>query len=248
MTDKPILFISDLHLEAERPDISQAFFSFLNKHATEAQSLYILGDFFNVWIGDDYVSDLNPRVAEALYKLSKAGLKIKLMHGNRDFLLGNDFAGRCGAELIEEPYLLEAFGQQVLLMHGDVLCTRDHDYMTFRSMVRDPEWQQNFLARPMEERLAFAEQAREQSKAMSSNKAEDIMDVTPEAVRTLMQQFNIETLIHGHTHRPDVHKLHSDSGSKSARRLVLGDWEQGGWYISWTSEQLKLKRLQPVIG
>lgn len=246
MSEKPILFISDLHLEAERPDITQAFFSFLEEHASKAQALYILGDFFNVWLGDDYVTELNTQVAEALQTLTKAGLKIKLMHGNRDFLMGKDFAKRCGAELIEEPYLLAAYEQEILLMHGDILCTRDLDYMAFRSMVRDPEWQESFLARPIAERIAYAEQAREQSKAMSSNKAEDIMDVTPEAVTALMQKYKIDTLIHGHTHRPYIHNLNSGSETSSAKRLVLGDWEQDGWYISWTKKQLTLCPFHPT--
>lgn len=246
MSEKPILFISDLHLEAQRPEITQAFFSFLQEHAEQAQALYILGDFFNVWLGDDDVNELNSRVAKALQTLSQSGLDIKLMHGNRDFLMGSDFAARCGAQLIAEPYLLKAFGQQVLLLHGDILCTRDLDYMAFRSMVRDPVWQQDFLARPLTERIAFAEQARAQSRAMSSNKAEDIMDVTPDAVNALMQKHQIPTLIHGHTHRPATHTLDPlPDSAKQSQRLVLGDWEDGGWYISWTAEQLSLNPFYP---
>jgi UDP-2,3-diacylglucosamine hydrolase len=239
MTDKPILFISDLHLEPDRPDISQAFFNFLEKYASKAQALYILGDFFNVWLGDDHSSELSIQVAEKLTALSQAGVIIKLMHGNRDFLMGDKFAQACGAELIEEPYLLQAFNDTLLLMHGDVLCTRDHDYMSFRSMVRDPIWQQEFLNRPISDRIAFAAEARKQSQSMSSNKATDIMDVTPEAVSDIMQSHNVLTLIHGHTHRPAVHDL-----SKSAKRMVLGDWDNSAWYISWAPEQLALHEIE----
>lgn len=242
MTDKPILFISDLHLEPDRPDISQAFFNFLEKHAASAQALYILGDFFNVWLGDDYSSELSLKVAEKLNTLNQSGLTIKLMHGNRDFLIGENFAQSCGAELIEEPYLLEAFNQKVLLMHGDVLCTQDHDYMAFRQLVRDPDWQRDFLGRPIAERLAFAAEARKQSQSMSSNKAADIMDVAAEAVADIMQKYNVLTLIHGHTHRPAVHEIAQTP--ETARRVVLGDWDDGAWYISWSEEQLSLHKIE----
>lgn len=238
MSDKPILFISDLHLETERPDISQAFFDFLDNTAGKAQALYILGDFFNVWLGDDYHTELSEQVAAKLHELSDTGIDIKLMHGNRDFLMGNEFAKTCGAELIEEPYLLTAFDKTVLLMHGDVLCTKDIDYMTFRQMVRNPDWQQDFLSRPVEERIAFAAEARKQSQTMNSNKADDIMDVTPEAVIDIMKNHAVDTLIHGHTHRPKVHELED-----SATRLVLGDWDNGGWYVRWYQDQLSLNPL-----
>ncbi len=239
MADKPILFISDLHLEPDRPDISLAFFSFLEKYATKAQALYILGDFFNVWLGDDHRTDLSIQVAEKLNALSQSGVSIKLMHGNRDFLMGENFAQSCGAELIEEPCLLEAFNETLLLMHGDVLCTLDHDYMSFRNMVRNPDWQQEFLNRSIDERIAFASEARKQSQTMSSNKAADIMDVTPEAVSGIMQSHNVLTLIHGHTHRPAIHDL-----AESGKRMVLGDWDDGAWYISWTQEQLSLHKIE----
>lgn len=245
MSGKAILFISDLHLEPDRPDISQTFFNFLEQHAVNAQALYILGDFFNVWLGDDHKSELNLKVAEKLKALNQSGVIIKLMHGNRDFLMGEKFAQSCGAELIQEPYLLDAFNETLLLMHGDALCTQDHDYIAFRQMVRDPAWQQDFLNRPIDERIAFAAEARKQSKSMSSNKAADIMDVTPEAVVDIMQKYNVLKLIHGHTHRPAVHEL---SGvAESAKRMVLGDWDDGAWYISWTEEQLSLHKIESPV-
>ncbi len=245
MSGKAILFISDLHLEPDRPDISQTFFNFLEQHAANAQALYILGDFFNVWLGDDHISELNLKVAEKLKALNQSGVIIKLMHGNRDFLMGEKFAQSCGAELIQEPYLLDAFNETLLLMHGDALCTQDHDYIAFRQMVRDPAWQQDFLNRPIDERIAFAAEARKQSKNMSSNKAADIMDVTPEAVVGIMQKYNVLKLIHGHTHRPAVHEL---SGvAESVKRMVLGDWDDGAWYISWTEEQLSLHKIESPV-
>lgn len=242
MSDKPILFISDLHLEPERKDISQAFFNFLETHAAKAQALFILGDFFNVWLGDDYVTELSTQVARKLHALSETGISIKLMHGNRDFLIGDTFAKSCGAELIQEPFLLEAFNQKILLMHGDVLCTKDHDYMSFRQMVRDSNWQQEFLNRPVEDRIAFAVEARKQSKSMSSNKADDIMDVTTDAVTEIMQAHAVKTLIHGHTHRPAVHELCANK-----QRMVLGDWDKNAWYISLNKDQLSLNKIEKPI-
>lgn len=246
MSDKPILFISDLHLEPNRPDITQVFFNFLDNHVAKAQALYILGDFFNIWLGDDHITELSTQVSEKLNTLSKAGVTIKLMHGNRDFLMGEDFAKYCGAELIEEPYLLEAFNQKILLMHGDVLCTRDHDYMSFRQMVRDPKWQHEFLRRSVGERITFATEARNQSQTMSSNKAADIMDVTPEAVCDIFQTYKVKILIHGHTHRPDVHEL--TDGVDTATRMVLGDWDNAAWYIAWNLDQLSLHKIGNTSG
>ena len=225
----PLLFISDLHLDDARPDITRALHSFLEDVAPEARALYILGDFFNVWIGDDAATELARGIGDALARLAASGTRVFLMHGNRDFLLGPDFASRCGATLIREPHLLDCFGRRYLLVHGDALCTRDTDYMAFRGMVRRRDWQQSFLARPGEERRRFAQEARAKSKAMSSNKAEDIMDVTPEEVSRVMREHEVGTLIHGHTHRPAVHEIYA--GDLPARRIVLGDWDHSGWYL-----------------
>jgi UDP-2,3-diacylglucosamine hydrolase len=238
MAAKPILFISDLHLETDRSDISQAFFSFLESHARQASTLYILGDFFNVWLGDDDRSPLIEKVTAALHALSDQSLSIFLMHGNRDFLIGEDFASRCGATLIQEPYVLEAFDERYLLMHGDVLCTKDVDYMAFRNLVRQQTWQADFLQKPLAERQAFAAHARQQSKAMSSNKAEDIMDVTEEAVMQTMLDHGVGYLIHGHTHRPAVHKFILEG--QPAFRYVLSDWEGRIQYVRLDESGLSL--------
>lgn len=241
MRAKPILFISDLHLETDRPDISQAFVSFLETHASQAGALYILGDFFNVWLGDDDHNELNDSVSAALLGLSRQGLDIFLLHGNRDFLIGEDFARRCGASLIHEPYLLEAWGGRYLLMHGDVLCTRDTDYMAFRQLVRQAAWQQDFLQKPLAERQAFAAQARAQSRAMSSNKADDIMDVTDEAVIRTLQDHAVSCLIHGHTHRPAVHEY--SLNGQTVFRYVLSDWENRIQYARLDEDGLRLETL-----
>lgn len=223
-----VLLISDLHLGPTRPALCRAFFSFLDNTARGAAALYILGDFFDAWIGDDDDTPLYREIAAALAQLAKHGTRIHLLHGNRDFLLGNAYAAACGATLIQEPFLLSHHGHDFLLLHGDVLCTRDHDYQQFRTMVRDPNWQMAFLARPLDERRAFAAQARARSKSMSSNKAEDIMDVSQDAVAALMAEQACSWLIHGHTHRPAVHEF--NCGEQRCTRLVLGDWGSHAWY------------------
>jgi UDP-2,3-diacylglucosamine hydrolase len=222
-----ILLISDLHLEPARPGLVHAFLHFLATTATEARALYILGDFFNVWVGDDDDTPLYVELSQALRQLSERGTAVYLMHGNRDFLLGERYAAACHATLITEPYVLEYGERRYLLTHGDALCTRDTGYMAFRQLVRNPQWQADFLAKPLADRRAFAQQARAESKSMSSNKAEQIMDVTQEEVEKLLEAYGISTLIHGHTHRPAVHPAARDTG----QRIVLGDWHELGWCV-----------------
>ncbi|MES2625715.1 MAG: UDP-2,3-diacylglucosamine diphosphatase [Pseudomonadota bacterium] len=224
-----ILLISDLHLQATRPDLTQAFFAFLITRACHASALFILGDFFNVWIGDDDDDALCGEVSNALRQLADTGTAIYLLHGNRDFLLGHEYAAACGATLLQEPFLLEHMDRSYVLLHGDILCTQDTDYQKFRAIVRDPEWQQQFLARPLLDRRAFAEQARKQSVGMSGNKPADIMDVTQSAVEQLLREQQVPTMIHGHTHRPAIHKFTSDD--KMLERVVIGDWDKYGWYV-----------------
>lgn len=221
--------VSDLHLEEARPELTEAFVDFLGATAAGAAALYILGDLFNLWIGDDAPPPLAGRIGAALSSVAARGTAVFLMHGNRDFLMGPDLAARCRATLLEEPHLLEHAGRRYLLMHGDSLCTRDTGYMEFRAQVRDPAWQRGFLALPREERWRFAEQARARSRAMTGNKPEDIMDVTQEEVEKVMLRHGVDTLIHGHTHRPARHRF--AMRGLPARRFVLGDWERRGWYL-----------------
>lgn len=228
-----ILLISDLHLEPARPELTQAFGGFLATTATTARALYILGDLFNVWLGDDDDTPLFLDISQQLKMLSERGTDIFLMHGNRDFLLGPRYAAACGATLLDEPQVLTHQGTQYLLMHGDVLCTRDADYSEFRKMVRSPEWQADFLAKPLSMRRAFAEQARTHSKTMNSNKPADIMDVTQDEVERLLQKYEVDTLIHGHTHRPAEHQF--SCAGKLCKRYVLGDWDKRGWYLRLTA-------------
>ncbi len=229
-----ILFISDLHLDPSRPRVTAAFEFFLSAHAGQCSALYILGDLFESWIGDDDDSAFAQRCCAALAGFSNSGSALHIMRGNRDFLLGGEFASTTGATLIEDPTPLELAGQPTLLQHGDSLCTRDADYQAFRRVARDPRWQAELLAHPLTERRQIAAQLREQSAEATSNKAEDIMDVTPSAVDNIMMEYEVTCLIHGHTHRPATHK------TLSGVRWVLGDWDQQGWFIRAGDSRLSL--------
>ncbi len=236
------LFISDLHLEEERPAISRAFFHFLKHDAANADALYILGDFFESWIGDDDSSPLISNVKQALKTLSDRGCALYFMHGNRDFLVGQDFCDNVGATLLSDPTIIELDGEATLLMHGDSLCTGDAEYMQFREMARSPAWQQQVLSKSLNERRALAKQLRMASSEANSNKAEDIMDVTPAEVLEQLRQHNCHRLIHGHTHRPARHALTLDG--KPGERIVLGDWDQRGWVLESTPGKLELRHFR----
>jgi UDP-2,3-diacylglucosamine hydrolase len=218
------LFISDLHLEESRPDITDAFLRFLREDATQANTLYILGDLFEAWIGDDNHTALNNQITNALKTLTDRGVAIFVMHGNRDFLLGDEFAKQTGSKIINDPTIIDLYGKPALLMHGDTLCTNDVEYLKFRAQVRHPLFQQDFLSKTLQERAAIAKHIRDVSKTEGQNKAYEIMDVTPQAVIDVMAQHNVDLLIHGHTHRPATHNL--TVSNKPAQRIVLGDWDK----------------------
>lgn len=223
------LFISDLHLHEQRPDLTRAFLHCLDTRARRAETLYILGDLFDAWIGDDEDSPLSRQVIEALRQLTEEGVKGYICHGNRDFLLGEAFCRDSGLELLAEPCLIDLYGRPALIMHGDSLCTRDTDYLAFRQQVRQPAWRREFLSKPLEERRAIAAGLRRQSQQAQSNKAEDILDVTPAEVERVMAEQQVDCLIHGHTHRPAVHDL--TVAGRPAQRFVLGDWDTLGWLL-----------------
>lgn len=223
------LFISDLHLDESRPDITEAFLGFLKERAAGAEKLFILGDFFEAWIGDDERTPLQESVAGALRQLSERGTEIFLMHGNRDFLIGQDFCERAGATLLTDPSVVDLYGTPTLLMHGDSLCTADVEYQKFRSNMRSPQWQQMILQRPLADRQLMARQLREISMAKNQGKAESIMDVTPDEVVHALEVHGVQRLIHGHTHRPAIHQL--EANGKPAQRFVLGDWDKHVWWL-----------------
>jgi UDP-2,3-diacylglucosamine hydrolase len=222
-------FISDLHLEESRPDIIGAFFLFLEKIQSDANALYILGDFFESWIGDDENTELQLEVKQALKKLSDQGCELFFMHGNRDFLVGEVFAQETGATILEDPSVIQLAGVPTLLMHGDSLCTADTGYMKFRATIRNPSFLAPFLKRPIEERKITAQQLRAMSQANNQNKSNEIMDVTPEEVIRELEKHQVQHMIHGHTHRPMIHEIEANGGP--AVRIVLGDWDTHVWYL-----------------
>ena len=225
------LFISDLHLDEARPLIVEEFERFLRDDARSAEALYILGDLFESWIGDDDDRSLARSVAAALRRLGDAGVSVCFMHGNRDFLLGPDYAGRAGMHLLADPQVITLDGEPALIMHGDTLCTDDVEYQKFRSLVRDPGWQEQFLARPLAERRAFAARARAESRSHTAAAKPEIMDVNAAAVAASMRAHGVRRLIHGHTHRPATHRFALDG--KPAERIVLGDWYDHGSVLTW---------------
>jgi UDP-2,3-diacylglucosamine hydrolase len=235
------LFISDLHLESERPDITQQFLGFLEAEAASADALYVLGDLFDVWVGDDDDQPLVADIAAALRRLSDSGVTCYFAHGNRDFMLGPEYAGRAGFTLLPEWTVLTRYGDVVLVGHGDDLCTDDHEYMAFRKMVRDPQWQQNMRQLPLPQRRQLAAQARQQSQLNTASKAMDIMDVNDIAVAALLKTHGVSAVLHGHTHRPAVHHFTVDQ--TDATRIVLGDWYEQGSLVRWDESGFALGQL-----
>ncbi len=224
-----ILLISDLHLQEERPDITRAFLDFLGGRARSAEALYILGDFFEAWIGDDAMTPFQSSICAALRALSDGGTKIFLMHGNRDFLIGSTFCKKAGCTLLADPSVVRLNGEPVLLMHGDSLCTLDQGYMRLRRVLRNPLTLFVLRNLPLSTRHKLARKLRSESRAQTRMKASDIVDVTPEEVPRVMRQHGVSTLIHGHTHRPAVHAV--QIGDLPGRRIVLGDWDAQGWVL-----------------
>ncbi|KFL36790.1 UDP-2,3-diacylglucosamine diphosphatase [Arenimonas donghaensis] len=236
-----VLFVSDLHLDPARPAATDAFLALLAGPAREASALYILGDLFEAWIGDDDPGEPGASVCIALKALSQAGVPVFLMRGNRDFLYGQQIAGRSGATLLPDPCVVDLFAVPTLLMHGDLLCTDDAAYQAFRRQVRDPAWQQQFLAQPLAARHAFAAQARAASREHQQGLAETITDVNPAAVVEVLRRHGVDRLIHGHTHRPAMHAL--DVDGRAAQRIVLGDWYEQGSVLRVDADGLVLEAL-----
>lgn len=229
------LFISDLHLSGERPASNQQFFRFLDEEARRAQSLYILGDLFEYWVGDDELTDsrgdpLASEVVSSLKALSRRGVQIWLMHGNRDFLIGPGFCAATGARLLADPSVIQVENIPVVLLHGDTLCTDDHDYQAWRRTARSAEWQREFLARPLAERREVILGLREKSKAVILAKPAEIMDVNTGAVCDAFRAHGVRRMIHGHTHRPARHELELDGAR--CERWVLPDWYGRGGYLA----------------
>ena len=232
-------FISDLHLNEDRPDITKAFLNFLENTARKAEKLYILGDLFEAWIGDDNQNEFISEIQNALIKINKT-TKVFFMHGNRDFLIGPEFASSAGMEILNDPVVEEMFGNPVLLMHGDLLCIEDIDYQKFRKVSRDIKWQTEFLNKSLGERRRIAQDLRSASKEATGQKKEEIMDVSESEVIKMIRESSVNLLIHGHTHRPNSHNI--DVENHTAKRIVLGDWDEYGWYIWMDSNSCELNK------
>lgn len=238
------LFISDLHLDKSRPEHIRALDNFLNNEAQDADALYVLGDLFETWIGDDDHSRFNQHVI-ALFRhwSDQHGQQLYFIHGNRDFLLGDEFADACGGTLLPEQIVIDLYGRPTLIMHGDSLCTDDEEFMAFREKSRSEQWQQKMLRLPLLARRFIALMMRSKSKKSNSNKADNILDVSPAEVIKQMQQNGVADLIHGHTHRPAVHDIALESGT--GKRWVLGDWHSHLWFIKSDAQQNQLVK-EPI--
>lgn len=235
-----ILLIADLHLNEERPDITEAFLFFLKNKAQGCEALYILGDFFHIWVGDDAMGDFEKTIAKHLKWLAERGTKIYLMHGNRDFTLGKTFCKLAGCQLLKDPTLTQFYDQTVLLSHGDILCTQDIEYQKKRRFYRNPFILFCLKLLPLRKRLALAAKLRSESKMKRGTKPPTITDVAPEAVVALLEKYKVQLLIHGHTHRPAIHELIAND--QVAKRFVLGDWEPNGMILKVTPEGFSLER------
>jgi len=239
------LFISDLHLDASRPAITELFIHFLHTQAAQARALYILGDLFEAWIGDDTPSTAADSVALALHTLTDSGVPVFFLRGNRDFLLGSHYAARAGLRILPDPCVIDLYSTPVLLQHGDLLCTSDTAYQAFRAQTRDPSFIADFLAKPLTERIAFAQQARAASqnrqaelKQNHDQQFESITDVSAEAVIECFERYGVKLMIHGHTHRPAIHPITTKNGL--CTRIVLGDWYQHGSVLSVNADGYQL--------
>ncbi|WP_417642033.1 UDP-2,3-diacylglucosamine diphosphatase [Enterobacter kobei] len=232
------LFIADLHLQTEEPAITAGFLRFLAATAQKADALYILGDLFEAWIGDDDPNPLHRQIAAALKALADSGVPVYFLHGNRDFLLGQRFARESGMTLLPEEKVLELYGKRLLILHGDTLCTDDAGYQAFRAKVHQPWLQKLFLALPLFIRMRIAAKMRADSTSANRNKSQAIMDVNPQAVVNVLEKHQVQHLIHGHTHRPDIHTL--TANGEPAYRYVLGAWHQEGSMVKVTADKIEL--------
>jgi UDP-2,3-diacylglucosamine hydrolase len=234
-----VLFIYDLHLDAVRPETIAQFVDFVDRRAMRASVLYVLGDLFEAWIGDDEDEPAWTPVIESLARLTRSGVPVAVMHGNRDFLLGPRFCAATGCRLLGDFERLELHGDTVLLTHGDLLCTDDTRYMTLRGMLRDAQWQREFLAKPLAERRTIAADLRRLSATEIAAKDDDIMDVNQTTVEQTMRRFAVRLLLHGHTHRPAVHRF--ALGAEPATRIVLGAWHDRPSVVSWDRAGFRLE-------
>ena len=229
-----VFFISDLHLEQNKPHLTKAFENFIDSKVNLNDELFILGDFFEQWIGDDNEDDFIKSVKNILKDKTAKGLTVYFMHGNRDFLIGDKFCKEVGAILLNDPYIIYLEEKKIMLMHGDSLCTDDEDYQNFRNLVRSKDWQEDFLSKDLKERKEVAKNLREISSLENQTKDENIMDVNQSEVLKIIENHSVDVLIHGHTHRPFIHD------ENGVPRMVLGDWGDFLWFIESSEGNLNL--------
>lgn len=234
------LFISDLHLDASLPGLTRLFERFMDEQASHADALYILGDLFEAWVGDDDDRPETEQFVASLRALSDQGVPLYVMHGNRDFLFTSGFVARTGCALLSDPSLIDLYGTPTLILHGDSLCTDDVKHQESRTLLRSEEWKTKFLELPLNKRIELAQEYRSMSREHLRDKPEAIMDVNAQAVSQLMQEHGVTQMIHGHTHRPAIHTL--ELNGTSARRIVLGDWDQCGSVLSCDENGCELKQ------
>lgn len=237
MQPKPLpftYFISDLHLSEQRPDITECFNQFMLNEATQAEALYILGDLFELWLGDDDITDFSIQIADIIKQVSEH-IPVFFIHGNRDFAIGNEYADKCGMQILDEQTIIDLYGEQVLILHGDEMCTRDIEYMKFRKKARGWWWPKLMRALPLALRRRIAQKGRKVSKENQQRLSAEIMDVSPEEVATTLLKHGVSAMIHGHTHRPKVH--HFNVNEEACQRIVLGDWYDQGSILKVDSTQ-----------
>jgi len=235
------LFIADLHLSDQRPEITKLFTQFLQNEARQSRALYILGDLFEAWLGDDCILPAYQEIIQHIKELTSSNIPVYFIHGNRDFLIGSRFAELTGCQLLDESTIITIDEEDYLILHGDTLCTDDVKYQQFRSMVRNPEWQKQLLAKTPAERIALAKQYREISQTETAEKAADIMDVNQQEVENALRNAKVNTMIHGHTHRPNIHNFELDG--KQAQRIVLGDWYKHGSALKLENGKFELQTI-----
>ena len=229
-------FISDLHLSEKTPELTQAFLRFLDESKEACTHFYILGDLFETWIGDDDNSPFNIQIKEALSEFTSNGPETFFIHGNRDFLIGESFSKDTGITILPDPFSFMIDEQKIVLSHGDFLCTDDVDYIAFRNEVRSKDWQTSFLSKSLDERLQIAASLRDDSKAATAEKSNEITDVNNEEVIGFISKHKPNLFIHGHTHRPNIHDI------SSSKRIVLGDWGDFGWSLTLTGDGHNLEK------
>lgn len=238
------LVVSDLHLDPSHPEITAQFLRFLSGEVRHASALYVLGDLFEAWVGDDDPTPHHRDVVRALRAVATAGVSLWFMHGNRDFLLGERFCADTGGRLLVDPTIVVRDGRRVLLTHGDALCTDDTPYQRLRALVRNPTWQAQFRALGLAQRQALASEARAGSRAHTATQQQMLMDVNADTVATIFRESRVDTLVHGHTHRPGVHRHVVDG--RECTRIVTGDWYSQGSVLRWSEAGLELATLPRV--